>query len=443
MKKQHADSTTPIEPSPYGYPMMYQQEDEIDLFELFSSIFKQWKLMALITAVGTILTIIVALLIPKQYDAVVQVARPVAADIKALNTQGYEQYSPSGVFVRYYDLLRSTEYLKGFLKSNNWYKELFPYEADENKLLNGFLEQFEVEVIESDNEIQEGVSISGIKRLNVKLVGENEQKIVKFVNDYVKYTNKMVLQELKQKGVLSVALEGKKIEKSIAELREDAKVKREFLISKKEEQNNEKLAVLQTEKKLLLAKATEDTRSKIAVLEEAYKIAKKAGIKKLTTINALATDNKSATSLISVVGRDNQINALMGTNYLNSQLEALKNRTSEEPFIPRLAQINKQMEEIKFDATIVALKQRKSDDPYIEQLPDLLSRLRQLKAIDFDFKGMQLYRLDQAAYISDTAVKPNKKLIVIVGFVLSGFISLFVVLIVNGIANRQEQESSE
>ena len=51
-----------------------------------------------------------------------------------------------------------------------------------------------------------------------------------------------------------------------------------------------------------------------------------------------------------------------------------------------------------------------------------------------------MFRLDKSAMISDVAVKPKRKLIVMIAFVLSGFVALFTVLIVNAIKKHKKLE---
>lgn len=437
MKNENKPDQVQVNPAQYGYPMVYQQEDEIDLYDLFSSIFSQWKMIAAITFVGTLLAIIYVLVAPRQYEAIVQVARPEMADIKVLSVRGYEAYTPEKIFVKYYEQLRSAEIFKVFLKEKGWYKEQSS-DLSEEELFLSLFKTFKTEIIRPKKGKKTDAEPSP-RVVTLQLAGKNETDLVNLVNEYTRFVNQAIVKEIEKKGRRNISLEVEAIERKINTLRENAKVKRFFLISKIEEKNLEKIAQLEREKALLIVKADKDKESKIARLKEAYNIAKTMGIKKLTTLDALAAGNKNAKMLVTLGGAANRIEALMGTVYLGSKLETLKNRTNDILFIPEISNINKKIDSIKQDEKLKALKERKSDDPYLESLPDLFKRLDQLKRLTFDFSGVQLYRLDQRALVSDDAVKPKKKLIVAIAFILSGFISLFIVMIVNARNKHKEQ----
>ncbi|MFW5443123.1 MAG: Wzz/FepE/Etk N-terminal domain-containing protein [Methylococcaceae bacterium] len=440
MKNKNNPNVIQDIPQQYGYPAMYQKEDEIDLYKLFSSIFSQWELLGTITLAGTLLAVFAVLIMPRQYEAVIQIAKPTQEDIKAINTRGYISYSPEQIFIRLYEQVRSADHLQGYIKQGDWYKRVFPdvaEDASEEQLFSEIYSTFEAEILRPKT-IKKDIETSVPKLISIKMAGADEGTLVEFINGYAVYTNGYLLEQIEEKGKYSLSLEIEKHQKTIAVLRLDAKVRREFLITKLEAQNKEKITSLENEKKMLLTKAVADKASKIAVLDEAYNIAKTMGIKKPTTLDALATENKSSKTLVSMGANNNQIHALMGTIYLKSELETLKNRQNDGLFITKLAQIDKQIEDIKHDEQLIALKERKSDDPYITELAGLFKQVDQLNRLTFDFSAVQLYRLDQAAYADGIAEKPNRKLIVAVGFVLSVFISLFIVLIITSIKNHKD-----
>ena len=442
-EKENKPDVIQMNPLQYGYPGMFQKEDEIDLYKLFTSIFLQWKLLVTITLAGTLLTVIVTLIMSSQYEAVAQVARPIKADIKAINIRGYEAYSPQQIFIKYYDQLRSTEHFKRYIKKYDWVKKLFPDEVgevSEDRLFLNVYSRFEINVLRPKKNKTDGQDPEP-ELVSVAVTGADEKKIVELVNSYVVYTNDYLIEKIKQKGRYSISLEVEQIQKTIAVLRLDARVRRELLISKLEEQNKEKIAGLEDEKKSLLVKAKRDKESKIAMLEEAYGIAEKIGIKKLTTLEAQASQSNKANTLVSLGGKNNQIYALMGTIYLKSELDILKDRKNNKLFIPEISEINKQIDDIKHDEKLFALKERKSDDPYITELAGLFKHLDELKHLSFDFSGVQLYRLDKNAYADGNNEKPKRLLIVAVGFVLSAFVSLFIVMIINSIKKHRDMES--
>ncbi|PCH84455.1 MAG: hypothetical protein COB89_04585 [Piscirickettsiaceae bacterium] len=86
---------------------------------------------------------------------------------------------------------------------------------------------------------------------------------------------------------------------------------------------------------------------------------------------------------------------------------------------------------------IESLQKRTSDDAFIEELPTLFKRIDELNKMTFDFAEVQPYRLDKIAEVDGKAEKPKRALIVAVGGVLSGFIAIFVALIVGAVKRRK------
>jgi len=74
-------------------------------------------------------------------------------------------------------------------------------------------------------------------------------------------------------------------------------------------------------------------------------------------------------------------------------------------------------------------------------MPALLSELSILTKKSFNFDGAKLYTLDKLAAKNDAPTKPNRRLIAILGLLLSGFLALFVALIVSTVQKRKLAES--
>ena len=222
MKNENNQQAPQINPAQYGYPMPYQQEDEIDLYELFASIFSQWKMITAITLAGTLLAICYVMIIPSHYQALVQVARPEATDIKKLNIRGYEDYTPVKVFNKYYDQLRSAELFKVFLKETDWHKGKVADLSEEALFLRVF-SGFETEIIRPLSKKTENVIPELVV---VKLLGDDEAEVVNLLNNYAKFVNDSLVKQIKRKGKNAVSLEAEGLEQAIAGLRVDAKVRR-------------------------------------------------------------------------------------------------------------------------------------------------------------------------------------------------------------------------
>ena len=126
----------------------------------------------------------------------------------------------------------------------------------------------------------------------------------------------------------------------------------------------------------------------------------------------------------------------MGTRYLDSRIELLQSRESDLPYITEIPELLRKISALKNDPKIAALKSRKSDDPFIKSLPEKFNALDRLSRITFEFGGASLYQIDRAAAVDGQAEKPNRKLIAVLGTLLSGMLALFIALIVTAAKKR-------
>ena len=89
-------------------------------------------------------------------------------------------------------------------------------------------------------------------------------------------------------------------------------------------------------------------------------------------------------------------------------------------------------------AEINILKNRKSDDPFIAGLRDLQEQLALLRSIKIEEEGMHAVRVDQAAYPPKNRIKPNRSLIVSLGTVVGLLLGIFLVFFVSFVQKQKE-----
>jgi len=92
--------------------------------------------------------------------------------------------------------------------------------------------------------------------------------------------------------------------------------------------------------------------------------------------------------------------------------------------------------QIKLDA----LNNRKSDDPYIQELRPLQARLTVLEKAKIDASQVRAFNIDQEALEPKFPVKPRKKLIVILGFIIGLMLSVFAVFVWHFIEKYREEQ---
>jgi len=93
------------------------------------------------------------------------------------------------------------------------------------------------------------------------------------------------------------------------------------------------------------------------------------------------------------------------------------------------------------NAEMDILKVRKSDDPFIPGLRDLQERLALLRSFKIEEEGQHAVTVDQAAYPPKNRIKPNRRLIVSLGTVVGLFLGIFLVFFVSFVQKKKETHS--
>ena len=93
------------------------------------------------------------------------------------------------------------------------------------------------------------------------------------------------------------------------------------------------------------------------------------------------------------------------------------------------------------NAEINILKNRKSDDPFISGLRDLQEKLALLTSIKIETEGQHAVTVDQAAYPPKNRIKPNRRLIVSLSTLVGLFLGIFLVFFVSFVQKQKEAHS--
>ena len=94
-------------------------------------------------------------------------------------------------------------------------------------------------------------------------------------------------------------------------------------------------------------------------------------------------------------------------------------------------------------AEINILLNRKSDDPFISGLRDLQEHLALLRSYKFKAEGMHAVTVDQAAYPPKNPIKPDRRLIVLLGTIVGLLLGIFLVFFVSFVQKQKETHSEQ
>lgn len=410
MNTENNQQTQQIPPPQYVYPPMYRQEDEIDLLGLMEGLVREWKWLAGITLAGTVLVVSVVMLLPKNYEASVQLSRPAKSLIEPINARGYKRYKDEELFETFYQQLRSPENFRIFLKKNKSRLQPFFSNKLENKtddeIITDIYDDFKIEVVDPKPDKKGGVD--GVPKIvRIEMPYSDQNVAVDLLNTYSLYTNDKVIQSIKNDGEKLKKFEQEVIKNKMAILRNAEKLKREMLISKKEDQTR----TLGAQLDIILTKALDKRLDDSKLLKS---LLWNEGVERLEKMEwTRGTKGTLGTKETRDGGR---VETVFGT------FPAMKI----------------QLEYVRASKELSSLLERKTDDAYIAGLPSLLMRLDELDKMNFNFDTVSLFQWDKKAVVDNKVVKSKKILIVAIGFVLSGLMGVFVVLIMNTVKKREE-----
>lgn len=298
----------------------YPADDEIDLFELFSSLCQQWRWWVGITVLGVVVSIIIALSIPKQYEVSAQVALPGQLDASIFTNNGYVEQTRGGLFLQYYQWLISPANFRRYVEQGDWLVKLFPDKVGQGVgrvQLEALRQSLQVEI--SRPKPVKGQVDKNPEVVTLSLLGNDEALTADFINGYIQFLEKDLITSLMQSGRQQKELEVNKLNTDMRLLR------------------------LDHQKKL---------KARLQVLNEALVLAKMIGVKKPNEMNR-ESQALSQGFVVRSLGGGNDL-FLKGSEYLKQEIANIQNRESQDPFIEGLFSLLARLERLdsmSFDFT--------------------------------------------------------------------------------------------
>ena len=95
------------------------------------------------------------------------------------------------------------------------------------------------------------------------------------------------------------------------------------------------------------------------------------------------------------------------------------------------------------NAEIDKLQNRKTDDPHITGLRDLQENLALLRSIRINSEVLHSVIIDQAAYPPKSPIKPNRRIIAIIGTATGLFLGIFLAFFTSFVMKLKEEYSEK
>ncbi len=348
----------------------YQIENTLELFQIWGAIKQNWKGCIFIVIIFTLFSILVSILLPKQYLVKSVLLPPTESSVNKLNIPEYYQLTSTEVNIQltgekiyflFLDNLRSTDMFYQFFKSNNLVEKfnfLQGKDYDEGKI-------FEEEFVQKLNiDYKEGLK-GDTKFITVELQGRDPVETAGWLNNYISFTDQQTIKAIEDSIKSRIIAEKDSVTKKISSLR---------IVAEKNRRN-------------ILEKITEDL--KIAV--ELHMID--------TADVSFNYFNQNINSEAGVIGNiQGTPGYLKGINILKAELTSVKNRKNNDPFIPGLQKLLEKKE-------------------YLDKVERLT------------FNDVHAARIDKIAAPNNNPSKPNKLLIIIVGTFFGILASIFFILL--------------
>jgi len=242
------------------------------------------------------------------------------------------------------------------------------------------------------------------------------------------------------------------------------KAKRDRLnqIERIKEEDGQKIRQINDQIDRVRYKAKESRLNQIVVLTDSVKLAKSLGI--IENNFKLINDDGANSDLTIAIGESKDLPEwyLYGEKALIQRVELLENRTSDDPFIPELVTLNNQLNEVQNNNALKTLEARQDDDPFIPELVTLNNQLNEVQnnnalktlearqddspfvaeIINLDIEKIKLesrivgmnnvnaIQLSQISIPPKNPIKQNKRMIVLLAFIGSFMMSVFLALII-------------
>ncbi|MBC3465593.1 Wzz/FepE/Etk N-terminal domain-containing protein [Pseudomonas sp. RW10S2] len=329
------------------------EDGEIDLFELVEAIWKQKFLIVVAVLACTAVAAIYAMTAKPVYEAKIFVQPPTQNDIAQLNygrggKTGLSVFSVKDVYGVYLANLQSDSLRREFFRSV-YLSTLTAAErqGSQDALYARFNSMLELGVANRE----------APDRVFLRSAQEDPVRAARWVSEYAELAGNYAKQEI------------------IANTRADFVV----LADNLDQQNN-----------AARESARRQREDQIVQLTEALRVARSIGLEKPPIISNSLSGEISA-------GMDGPLTYMRGAKALEAEIDNLRSRKSDDPFIPDLRE---RQETINF-----------------------------YRALQVDSDVVQVYRQDGVVESPDAPIKPKKTLIVLIGAIVGALLGFFMAFV--------------
>lgn len=415
--------------------------DEIDLGELLRKLISEWKVIAIVTLIGAVLSIAYALTLTPIYKVETIVSEPTVAQLGNTTEQNLVGISPRAAFQDTINQTSTAMVQRAAFIASDLNKRLASEDEtgdyDPIRAFSRLRNNLKIEKLVYDyNELAED-QVAPLTDIRISLETAYAAEAVDLLNKLIDLADEQALENFSNDVTKSQDEKIKELNLQLSSLTESAIESREAKIQRMVEANELQIAKIQQKMSTLQENAREDRQNRIIQLTEALATADRLNINEPVTWDDLRP-NQRTSQITNELGETTKSSPLyfQGTRILSAEIERLQNRKDDRPFIGEYNQLAQQIEDLKNDPEIEALRNREDDTIYIETFDDLKRNIALTQSQPTVFSGAQFSQITLEPTVPAEPIKPNRKLIVVAATVLAGFAGLFIALI--RIAIRKE-----
>ena len=409
--------------------------DEIDLREIILAIWNRKVFLIVISTLFAAIALGLAILTKTTYSNTISFNLPNDEVVARVNTYNILKETKESIFSNYYQKITNKEIQLEELKKSPLGEKLISKieNIEETDLI---LREYLTEYLNdtSDYKVSKNTLDKYNRDTSLTLEGDDYLLQGDFLLELFSQINDHERDQITTEYKQNLRKKINEIDSDIEFLTNQERNNRLSKIQRIISSDKEKIETLQLERQRLIDKAKSDRFARIDRLMEARETARDLGIIE----NNFKKINSSKDSTLTLSIGDNQKLPnwyLYGEKALTKEIELLKSRQSDEPFIARVNEIDFEIDKIKNNTELKYLKSREDDALYVDKIFELTAQKN--KIIN------QRYNLDDIDFVTLTKSPIEKTsnsktlLKVLLGAIVGFIFGLFVILIQNALKAKE------
>lgn len=409
--------------------------DEIDVVGVVQALWKKKIQIGACACLAGVLAGGYALLLTPEFQ-VSTVLRPAALnDLDGLNRSRVYKLTPGQALNKIGASLESYETRLGYFRTNPELREAFVTPGRSEEQGFEYFNRNALKVIQPDT--QKNNLMMAFVGLDLRYPkGIDGQQVL---NGLVQYAIQKERLSVAEDLNVIVSNRVKEIDNELASARAEYDIGKMSKVAALQERDNIKRAELNDELRALRAQLKLRRADRIAQLDEAIAIARRLGLKRPSTPSSMGHGEAEGGGNVIRTEINNQQVPMyfLGTDALEAERQALRERKTDDFVEPRIAQIRKELMLLEQNRTMQALEQRQKDELFVKGGEALRAERSRLNAINSDLSGLRLVSVDQQATEPLSPIFPRKSLFVSLGALLGGVIGVVYVLLRHALKARR------